>query len=83
MNFFDQEDGLKVDFYFFSFGNQGSAQAQNLRDSGIPNSAILIANRRDSYADVARDKGFTVEHDFGKVALLTHHLAHLLTRSTY
>jgi ketol-acid reductoisomerase len=51
-----------------SFGNQGAAQAQNLRDSGIPNSSILIANRDDSYAADARSKGFTVEHDFGKAA---------------
>lgn len=51
-----------------SFGNQGSAQAQNLRDSGIPNEQILIANRVDSYADTARAKGFTVEHDFSKAA---------------
>lgn len=51
-----------------SFGNQGSAQAQNLRDSGISNEQILIANRTDSYADAARAKGFTVEHDFAKAA---------------
>lgn len=51
-----------------SFGNQGSAQAQNLRDSGIANEQILIANRVDSYADSARAKGFTVEHDFDKAA---------------
>jgi len=47
-----------------SFGNQGSAQAQNLRDSGISNDQILIANRVDSYAETAKAKGFHVEHDF-------------------
>jgi len=53
---------------FLGFGNQGSAQAQNLRDSGIPNEDILIANRPDSYADDAKSKGFIVEHDFQKAA---------------
>jgi ketol-acid reductoisomerase len=52
--------------YRASFGNQGAAQAQNLRDSGIPNDNILITNREDSYADDAKSKGFRVEHDFGK-----------------
>lgn len=51
-----------------SFGNQGAAQAQNLRDSGIPNEKILIANREDSYVADAKSKGFIVEHDFGKAA---------------
>ncbi|KAG6890438.1 hypothetical protein C0995_008792 [Termitomyces sp. Mi166 len=50
------------------FGNQGAAQAQNVRDSGIPNDKILIANRDDSYAVDARLKGFLVEHDFSKAA---------------
>ncbi|TFK41196.1 IlvN-domain-containing protein [Crucibulum laeve] len=53
---------------FLGFGNQGAAQAQNLRDSGIPNDKIIIANREDSYAEDAKAKGFTVEHDFGKAA---------------
>lgn len=51
-----------------SFGNQGAAQAQNLRDSGIPNEKILVANRPDSYAEDAKSKGFIVEHDFAKAA---------------
>ncbi|KAG5635618.1 hypothetical protein H0H81_010601 [Sphagnurus paluster] len=51
---------------FDRFGNQGAAQAQNLRDSGIPNDNILIANREDSYAVDAKSRGFKVEHDFGK-----------------
>lgn len=51
-----------------SFGNQGAAQAQNLRDSGTPNEKILIANREDAYADDAKSKGFIVEHSFEKAA---------------
>ncbi|KAF8960994.1 IlvN-domain-containing protein [Flammula alnicola] len=41
---------------FLGFGNQGAAQAQNLRDSGVPNEKILIANRDDSYAEDAKSK---------------------------
>jgi hypothetical protein len=55
-------------FGVLSFGNQGAAQAQNLRDSGIPNESILIANRADSYAEDAKSKGFIVEHDLAKAA---------------
>lgn len=50
------------------FGNQGAAQAQNLRDSGIPNDQIIVANRPDSYAEDAKARGFNVEHDFAKTA---------------
>jgi ketol-acid reductoisomerase len=57
-----------VALWKYRFGNQGAAQAQNLRDSGIPNEKILIANREDSYAVDAKSKGFNVEHDFGKAA---------------
>jgi len=53
---------------FLGFGNQGAAQAQNLRDSGISNEQIIIANRPDSYAEDAKSKGFNVEHDFTKAA---------------
>jgi len=53
---------------FLGFGNQGAAQAQNLRDSGVPNEKILIANRDDRYAEDARSKGFTVTADFRKAA---------------
>ncbi|KAF9453851.1 IlvN-domain-containing protein [Macrolepiota fuliginosa MF-IS2] len=55
---------------FLGFGNQGAAQAQNLRDTGIPNDKILIANRADAYADDAKAKGFIVEHDFEKAAAI-------------
>ncbi|KAI0778249.1 IlvN-domain-containing protein [Trametes elegans] len=53
---------------FLGFGNQGAAQAQNLRDTGIPNNKIIIANRPDHYAEDAKSKGFNVEHDFAKAA---------------
>ncbi|EJD04103.1 IlvN-domain-containing protein [Fomitiporia mediterranea MF3/22] len=53
---------------FLGFGNQGAAQAQNLRDSGIPNDKILIANREDSYAEDAKAKRFNVTPDFAKAA---------------
>jgi ketol-acid reductoisomerase len=39
------------------FGNQGSAQALNLRDGGF---RVLIGNIEDEYAKRARDLGFTV-----------------------
>jgi len=53
---------------FIGFGNQGAAQAQNLRDSGVPNEKILVANRGDAYSNDAKSKGFNVEPDFGKAA---------------
>src|SRR5438477_10529601 len=40
------------------FGNQGAAQAKNLRDSGV--SEILIGNRDDAYKDDALADGFQV-----------------------
>ncbi len=43
---------------FIGYGNQGAAQAQNLRDSGF--SEILIGNRDDSYKDAAIADGFQV-----------------------
>ncbi|KAI9276969.1 IlvN-domain-containing protein [Phascolomyces articulosus] len=44
---------------FVGFGNQGSAQAQNLRDSGVKN--ITIGNRDDDYKPKAEAAGFTVK----------------------
>ncbi len=38
------------------YGNQGRAQALNLRDSGLQ---VLIGNREDEYAGRARKDGFT------------------------
>ena len=39
------------------YGNQGRAQALNLRDSGL---GVLVSNRDDAYARQARDDGFSV-----------------------
>ncbi|MCS7179303.1 MAG: ketol-acid reductoisomerase [Anaerolineae bacterium] len=39
------------------YGNQGRAQALNLRDSGLQ---VLIGNPEDAYAEQARADGFTV-----------------------
>jgi ketol-acid reductoisomerase len=39
------------------YGNQGRAQALNLRDSGLD---VIIGNRQDDYAQQAREDGFTV-----------------------
>src|SRR5258708_4758396 len=36
---------------FIGYGNQGAAQAQNLRDSGV--SEMLIGNREDRYKEAA------------------------------
>jgi ketol-acid reductoisomerase len=37
------------------YGNQGHAQAQNMRDSGVD---VIVGNRDDDYAGRARDDGF-------------------------
>ena len=39
------------------YGNQGRAQALNLRDSGCD---VIVGNRRDKYARAAREDGFRV-----------------------
>lgn len=41
---------------FIGYGNQGRAQALNLRDSGVTN--IIIGNIDDDYAKQAREDGF-------------------------
>ncbi len=43
---------------FIGYGNQGAAQAQNLRDSAV--SEIVIGNREDAYKEAAREAGFRV-----------------------
>ena len=43
---------------FIGYGNQGAAQAQNVRDSGV--SQVLIGNRDDGYKDSAIAEGFEV-----------------------
>ncbi|PFH54442.1 hypothetical protein AMATHDRAFT_72245 [Amanita thiersii Skay4041] len=70
--YYDSDADLSIlnnkQIVFLGFGNQGAAQAQNLRDTGIPNERILIANRQDAYAEDAISKGFKVENDFTKAA---------------
>jgi len=39
------------------YGNQGRAQAMNLRDSGVD---VIVGNRDDEYAGTARNDGFRV-----------------------
>jgi ketol-acid reductoisomerase len=43
---------------FIGYGNQGAAQAQNLRESGV--AEIVIGNRDDAYKQAALDAGFRV-----------------------
>jgi ketol-acid reductoisomerase len=43
---------------FIGYGNQGAAQSQNLRDSGV--AEILIGNLDDAYKDAAIADGFQV-----------------------
>ncbi len=43
---------------FIGYGNQGAAQAKNLRDSGV--AEIVIGNRNDAYKDAAVADGFRV-----------------------
>lgn len=43
---------------FIGYGNQGAAQAKNLRDSGAQH--IMIGNREDAYKDAAIKDGFRV-----------------------
>src|SRR5260370_41363854 len=43
---------------FIGYGNQGAAQAQNLRESGV--SEMVIGNRDDTYKEAALGAGFRV-----------------------
>ncbi len=57
--FRDNDGDLKVlkgkTVSVIGYGNQGSAQAQNLRDSGV---AVVVGNTRDAYFDSAVKEGF-------------------------
>ena len=57
----DQDANLKAltdkTVAVLGYGNQGRAQALNLRDSGI---AVVVGNRDDEYRDRARTDGFEV-----------------------
>jgi ketol-acid reductoisomerase len=60
--YYDKDADLSIiqakQLAFIGYGNQGAAQAQNLRDSGV--SEILIGNREDPYKDTAIADGFQV-----------------------
>ena len=60
--YFDKDADLSIlqakRLAFIGYGNQGAAQSQNLRDSGV--SEILIGNREDAYKDAAVADGFQV-----------------------
>ena len=65
--FYDKDCSLKAladkTVVFLGYGNQGRAQALNLRDtfkaeSGVRASKIVIANKDDSYAETAKKDGF-------------------------
>ncbi|HEY6408857.1 MAG TPA: NAD(P)-binding domain-containing protein, partial [Ktedonobacteraceae bacterium] len=43
---------------FIGYGNQGAAQSQNLRESGV--AEIVIGNRDDAYKQAALEAGFRV-----------------------
>src|SRR5229473_2030774 len=60
--YFDNDADLSIlqtkRLAFIGYGNQGGAQSQNLRESGV--SEILIGNREDAYKDAAIADGFQV-----------------------
>jgi ketol-acid reductoisomerase len=60
--YFDNDADLSIvqgkRLAFIGYGNQGAAQSQNLRDSGV--SEIVIGNRDDAYRQAAIDAGFRV-----------------------
>ena len=61
--YYDQDADLSIiqakRLAFIGYGNQGAAQAQNLRDSGV--SEMLIGNREDRYKEAALASGFQVK----------------------
>ncbi|KAI5479054.1 IlvN-domain-containing protein [Pseudohyphozyma bogoriensis] len=66
--YYDQDADLTLlegkTIVFVGYGNQGSAQALNLRDTLGKKVNILIANREDDYALSARREGFEVTSNF-------------------
>ena len=58
---------------FLGYGNQGRAQALNLRDtfkaeSDLKAPKIIIANKQDSYAETAKEDGFDPTSDWADAA---------------
>jgi ketol-acid reductoisomerase len=60
--YYDQDADLSIvqakRLAIIGYGNQGAAQSQNLRDSGV--TELLIGNRDDAYKDAAIASGFQV-----------------------
>jgi ketol-acid reductoisomerase len=59
--YYDQDADLSIlegqTIAVIGYGNQGRAQALNLRDSGL---TVIVGNREDPYAEKAREDGFSV-----------------------
>ena len=58
--FFDEDTDISVlrgAIAIIGYGNQGRAQAQNLRDSGMD---VVVGNIRDDYWETAVSDGFEV-----------------------
>jgi ketol-acid reductoisomerase len=58
--FFDEDADLSLldgKIAVIGYGNQGRAQAQNVRDSGLE---VIIGSIRDGFWDIAESDGFTV-----------------------
>ncbi len=58
--FFDEDVDLRVlkgPIAIIGYGNQGRAQALNLKDSGFE---VIVGNTHDEYFDLAESDGFTV-----------------------
>ena len=57
---------------FLGYGNQGRAQALNLRDTlkseNVTSSKIIIANQEDNYAKTADEDGFGYTTDWADAA---------------
>jgi ketol-acid reductoisomerase len=55
----DADLGLLQDHQIavIGYGNQGRAQALNLRDSGL---SVIVGNQEDGYGQLAREEGFSV-----------------------
>ena len=58
---------------FIGYGNQGRAQAQNLRDTtkqqNLQNPPkIVVANQKDSYSNTAEEDGFGYTTDWASAA---------------
>lgn len=58
---------------FLGYGNQGRAQALNLRETfkaegSVKAPKIVIANQEDSYAETAKKDGFNPTSNWGEAA---------------